>query len=115
MDTETVEPIEMISPPQLTDSRAVPVSGVLQRKIRGMRRKFLLVAAVSGFAAAVGAAVALLMVGTLLNWWLTLGREVRAIMLAVDGIVFLWIGARYIVRPILSAPDDDMLALMVER
>ncbi len=115
MDTETIEPIEMISAPRLTDSPTAPDSVVLQRKIRGMRRKFLLVVAGSGFAAAVVAVAVLLTVGMLLDWRLTFGREARTILLAIDSIVFLWIVVHTIVRPILSIPDDDTLALMVER
>ena len=106
MDTETTEPFEMNSPSPLI---------VLQRKICRMRRKFLLVAAGGGFAAAIGTLVALLAVGIFLDWRLALGPQARAIMLIIDSTVFVFIIARYIVQPLVSAPDDDMLALMVER
>jgi len=114
MDVKTIEPIEMISAPRLTDSPVTPDTVVLKRKIRGMRRKFRLVVAGSGFAAAMAAVAVLLTVGMLMDLWLTFGREARAILLGIDGIVFLWIVVRTFVRPILSIPDDDTLALMVE-
>jgi hypothetical protein len=105
----------MTSASQLIDPLAVRESAVLQQKIRGMRCRLLLVAMGSGLAAAVAAAMALLTVGMLLDWWLTLSRQTRAIMLAVDGAAIIWMIARHMIHPILSAPDDDMLALMVER
>jgi hypothetical protein len=91
------------------------MSSLLQSKIDTVRRKHSIVAATRGVAALVAAAILLLAFGMIMDWAFELPRVVRVALLAVDLTVLTYIFLTYVLAPIIWGPDDDELALMVER
>ena len=97
------------------ETRQVPPSTMLLARIASVRRKFVNTAAGTGVSMAVGALVILVGVGMLLDWWLDLPRAVRALLLVVElGAVGLLVW-RFIYTPLSRQPEDDVVALMVEK
>ena len=97
------------------ETRQVPPSTMLLARIASVRRKFVNTAAGTGVSMAVGALVILVGVGMLLDWWLDLPRAVRALLLLVElGAVGLLVW-RFIYTPLSRQPEDDVVALMVEK
>ena len=104
--------------PDLLDKPASPIlssSPVLQGKLDALRRKHLNVAAGTGAARIVSALVLMLAVGMSLDYWLDLAWGVRAVLLVVTSAVGCSLAAFKIILPFLNQPDDDSLALMVEK
>jgi hypothetical protein len=93
----------------------VQPSPLLQRKINGLRRRHLAVAVLTGISMAVAVAIELLALAMFFDWWLDLPWGLRFISLLVQAGIFTFLVLRMIVRPLLRQPDDDELALMVER
>lgn len=91
------------------------MSQILQSKIETVRRKNSLVSATRGLAACVAAGILLLALGMIIDWVFELPRIVRVALLAVDLTVLTYIFLTYVLAPIIWGPDDDELALMVER
>jgi hypothetical protein len=99
----------------IEEPRPIATSAVLQRKIDAVRRKQ---GAVNlGTAAAItGLVVAgFLALGMVADWWWELPRWGRALVLLAHLSALAWVGGRFVVRPLRRRPDDDVLALMVER
>ena len=69
----------------------------------------------TGIATAVVVAIELLALAMFMDWWLDLPWGVRLALLAAQFTVFSYIFLRMIVAPILRQPDEDELALMVEK
>lgn len=96
-------------------SESLQPSTFLATKIAAVRRKQTAVAAGTGIGIAVGVFVILLAVAMLLDWWLDFPRGLRAISLTlILGIagVLVW---RYVITPVRRQPDDDAVALTVEK
>jgi hypothetical protein len=91
------------------------MSRILQAKLSSVRRKHVLVAVATGLCAALAAGVLCLAAGMLLDYWLTLSSTWRAAFMAVDVAVVVWILLYAVFAPILFGPDDDEIALMVEK
>jgi hypothetical protein len=91
------------------------MSQLLLSKISAVRAKHSAVAVGTGLAMAVTALVLGLAVGMLLDWWLDLPRWVRAGFLAIDLAMLVAIVVNTIVLPIVGGPDDDEIALRVEK
>src|SRR6185503_6466913 len=72
-------------------------------------------AALTGAAMAVGVAVELLALALFFDWWLDLPWAVRLLLLIGQAAVFGYILLRFVVTPMIKRPDDDELALMVEK
>src|SRR5262245_21642664 len=100
---------EVVEPPQ------VKPSPLLQQKIEAVRRKQVGISAGTGLAILICAVVVLLGVQMLLDWWLDLSWAGRAGFLALNGCIFAYISFQYILTPILKKPDDDAVALTVEK
>ena len=99
-------------PPHSTE---VMPSALLAEKISAVRRKQLSVATGTGAGRAVGAFIILLAVVMLVDWWLDCPLAVRGLLLAVVlGATFALVW-RFIITPIRRQPDDDAIALMVEK
>lgn len=101
-----------------TPSPAVPnvqPSALLKAKIDALRRKHLFVAIATGAAMAVAVSVELLALAMFLDWWLELPWGVRLVSLLLQIGVLGYIAWRFILTPWLNQPDDDGLALMVEK
>jgi hypothetical protein len=95
---------------------ALPASsGLLQDKIAALRRRHLSVAVLTGLSMAAVVSIELLALAMFLDWWLDLPRAIRAVLLLGQIGVFTYIIARYVAWPMLRQPDDDELALLVER
>jgi len=93
----------------------VQPSALLREKISALRRRHLAVAVLTGVSMAVAVAIELLALAMFFDWWLDLPWGLRLISLLVQAIVFTFILLRMVIRPVLLQPDDDDLALMVER
>ena len=91
------------------------MSRLIGEKLDAVRTRLALVSAGCGASMALGAFVAALGVSMLLDFWLDLGWWSRAALLAANLATVAAIGARHIAIPLLFGPDDDELALMVER
>lgn len=91
------------------------MSDLLASKIAAVRARHLAVAVGRGVAAMVGAAVLMLAGGMLLDLFLELPRWARAGLLAIDLAVLTYLLLAHVLFPVLFGPDDDELALRVER
>jgi hypothetical protein len=98
-----------------TSESPVQPSALLTEKISAVRRKHVGVAAGTGAAIAMGAFLILLAITMLLDWWLDFPLAARAVMLAwvlgVTGLI-VW---QFVATPLLHQPDDDTVALTVEK
>src|SRR5436190_4009367 len=90
-------------------------STFLGAKIAAVRRKQTAVAAGTGIGMAVGVFVILLAVAMLLDWWLDFPRAARAVSLTLILGITGALAWRYVVTPIRRQPDDDAVALTVEK
>ena len=95
-------------------SRIIP-SRLLVEKIAAVRRKHVGVAAGTGAGMAVGAFVILLAIAMLLDWWIDFPLWARVLMLAWVLGAMAFIIWRFVITPIRRQPDDDTIALRVER
>jgi hypothetical protein len=102
------------STPVALPAPAVP-SRLLAAKLARLRAKCVATAALTGVAIALGVTVELLALALFADWWLDLAWGVRLVLLFVQAGVFGFILAKFILLPILHPPDDDELALMVEK
>ena len=114
MGAQEVVAVEMRVAPTTVES-AVQRSMLLAEKIAAVRRKHVGVAAGTGAGMAAGAFVILLALTMLLDWWLDFPLAVRAIMLAWIIGVTGFITWRFIITPLREQPDDDAVALAVEK
>src|SRR5689334_1312599 len=93
------------------------MSEIIQTKLSSVRRKQVIVATVTGVAAAVGAFVLLLSLSMLLDFWSSgsgLSFSARAALLAINLAAVAWILLYSVFGPLLYGPDEDEIALMVE-
>ena len=107
-----IEAPEHISPPP---PAAEPRSELLHAKLAALRRKHLSVAVFTGLAMLVVVGVELLALAMFVDWWLDLPWGVRLGLLVGQLGVFTYILLRMVVAPVLRQPEEDELALMVER
>jgi hypothetical protein len=90
-------------------------SVVLGEKISAVRGRQVSVTAGTGAAIVVGAFVILLGVAMALDWWLDSPLTARALtLLAIAGLAG-YAAWRFVLLPILRQPDDDLVALQIER
>ncbi len=94
---------------------AVQPSSFIQAKIDAIRRKQLAVSIFTGAAMALAVGVELLALALFLDWWLELPWGLRLVSLLIQAGVLGYILWRFILEPILDQPDDDELALLVEK
>jgi len=104
------EPIE-VRPPE---SRVEP-SRLLAQRVSALRRLHLAVAVAGGLAIAISVAVELLALELFLDWWLDLAWSFRLVLLLAQAALFASILLRMVIWPLLHRPDDDEVALMIER
>lgn len=96
-------------------AESVPPSAFLNARIAALRRKHVSTAALTGIAMAVGVGVELLALAMFMDWWLDLPWIVRLLLLVGQLAVFSYILTRFVIIPVVRQPDDDDLALMVEK
>jgi hypothetical protein len=104
----------MKNAPNIVEPRLAP-STLLREKISALRRKQVGVAAGTGAGMAAGVLVILLGLTMLLDWWLDCPLGVRAVLLFVTLGVTIALVWRFILTPIRRPPDDDSVALSVEK
>jgi len=92
-------------------------SELLQSHISSIRAKHVMVAVFTGVALAVALIALWTGIAMWIDWSVTRGLPQwgRTLSLAFELVAVAYIIARYIVGPILCAPDDEEIALMVER
>ena len=90
-------------------------SVVLGDKLEALRRRHVSVAVLTGLAMAVVVGLELLALAMFLDWWMELPWAVRLVSLVAQFGVVGVIMARFVLLPILRQPEEDELALMVEK
>jgi hypothetical protein len=90
-------------------------SPMLEEKLRALRRQHVAVAVSTGVAMAVAIGIELLALAMFFDWWIDLPWGIRLVSLILQVSIFTFILLRMVVRPLIRQPDDDELALMVER
>src|SRR5438309_1947847 len=93
----------------------VPPSPLLSAKLAALRRRQVSVSAGTGAALVVAVALVLLGSGMALDWWLDLAWGARAALLALNLGIVIYLIVRQVLHPIVHPPDDDALALLVEK
>jgi len=91
------------------------MSQAIHSKLSQVRGKLGLVSMLTGIAAGVAALALLLAATMLVDWWIELPMPVRTAMLVIDVAVVGFLAFKYVIAPIAFGPDDDEVALMVER
>jgi hypothetical protein len=94
---------------------AVQPSALLLGKLAALRRRHVAVAVLTGLAMIVAVSIELGALAMFFDWWLNLPYGLRLLSLIVQLAVFTFILLKMVVHPFLRQPDDDDLALMVER
>ena len=90
-------------------------SPFLAAKITALRRKQVATVALTGAAMALGVGVELLALAMFFDWWLDLAWGVRLLLLLAQTGIMTYLLLRFVVAPLLHPPDEDELALMVEK
>ena len=90
------------------------MSPLLHTKIAAVRSKQTLLAAAHGFAYMAAAAVVLLGLTMVVDYFVEFPRWARAALLAVDLTVLTYILLWYVVAPFVFGPDDEAIALLVD-
>jgi hypothetical protein len=93
----------------------IETSALLADKISAVRRKHTAVAVGTGAGIVVGTFIILLAASMLLDWWLDLPLWLRAILLVVILGVTSALAWRFVVTPVRRQPDDDDIALAIEK
>jgi hypothetical protein len=101
---------ERIEPP-----RGAASSSLLREKVDSLRRRHVSVLAATGLAMAIVVAIELIALAMFLDWWLDLPWGIRVVSLAAQVGVLGYILARFVLLPLWRQPDEDELALMVEK
>lgn len=91
------------------------MSDLLHTKLATVRRKRAAVAVATAVGAAAGLVVLSAAVTMTADWWFELSFTVRAAILAIELAAALTILVRRAVLPLVAPPDDDEVALTVER
>ena len=90
-------------------------SRLLRAKLDALGRRHVAVHALTGLAMALVVGLELLALAMFLDWWLELPWGLRLVSLIAQLGVLGYILVRFILLPIVSRPDEDQLALMVEK
>jgi hypothetical protein len=109
------EMIDTLETPAKPEGASAPPSALLARKIAGLRRRHVVIAVLTGFAIAVSVGIELLALEMFIDWWLDLRWSTRLVLLLAQAAVQAYILVRLVIVPILRQPDDDEVALMIER
>ncbi len=87
---------------------------VIERKLRRARRRYLLAHSLDGAAEVVLWAAGLGAVSLAVDYTFHLEPLGRLLLLVVYGALLLLVVGRWLLGPLVGAPDDDELALKVE-
>ena len=101
--------------PVILDSQPVAPSLLLRNKLAALRRRHVAVSTGTGAALVVAVALVLVAIAMTLDWWLDLAWGARAALLAFNLGIVIYLLTRHVLHPILHPPEDDTLALEVEK
>ena len=90
-------------------------SALLAAKLQGLRRRHVSVAMLTGVAIAAVTGIELLALAMFLDWWLELSWIWRLLSLLAQVSVLGYLLGLLVIRPWWRRPDEDELALMVEK
>lgn len=102
-------------PSRAAPTPAVAPSAVLGGKLAVLRRKHAAVTVLTGVALALVVGVEVLALAMFLDWWLDLAWGVRLALLLAQMLALGYLLTRYVFTPLARRPDEDELALMMER
>lgn len=113
----------MIAAPEPAAAARVPApaapaparSPLLDQRIEALRRRHVAVQVWTGLAMALVVTIELMALAMFLDWWLELPWGVRLVSLVAQASVLGYILVREVAAPLLRQPDEDELALMVEK
>lgn len=105
---------------QSTESASLPKvpgapAGVLSSQLVTLRRRHVGVAVLTGLSILVVISVELLALALFVDWWVELPWALRLVSLLVQGAVATYLLLTMVITPLVRQPDEDELALMVER
>lgn len=90
-------------------------AGVLSSQLVTLRRRHVGVAVLTGLSILVVISVELLALALFVDWWVELPWALRLVSLLGQGAVATYLLLTMVVAPLVRQPDEDELALMVER
>lgn len=90
-------------------------SARLRASLAGLRLRHVGVAVLTGLAILVVISVELLALALFVDWWVELSWTLRLVSLLVQGAVATYLLLTMVITPLVRQPDEDELALMVER
>ena len=93
----------------------LPASAALSERLDALRRRHVLVATLTGLALTAVVCLEGLALVMFLDWWLELPWAVRLISLFAQAGLLTFLLVNHVVLPLLRQPDEDELALMVEK
>jgi hypothetical protein len=96
-------------------ANAPPASALLSQRLDALRRRHVQVATLTGLALAAVVSLELLALAIFLDWWLELPWGVRLVSLFAQAGLLTFLLVNHVVIPLLRQPDEDELALMVEK
>ncbi|MBK7998540.1 MAG: hypothetical protein IPK15_07440 [Verrucomicrobia bacterium] len=89
--------------------------GVLSSQLVTLRRRHVGVAVLTGLSILVVIGVELLALALFVDWWVELPWALRLVSILVQGAVATYLLLTMVITPLVRQPDEDELALMVER
>jgi len=89
--------------------------GVLSSQLVTLRRRHVGVAVLTGLSILVVIGVELLALALFVDWWVELPWALRLVSILVQGAVATYLLLTMVIAPLVRQPDEDELALMVER
>ncbi len=99
----------------IANPSSVGPSAILGERLADLRRRQVGVAVLTGFSMALVISVEVLAVALFLDWWVELPWAVRLFSLLAQAGLLGWLLFGQVLRPILRQPNEDELALMVEK
>src|SRR5256885_12469774 len=90
-------------------------SRFLEAKLAALRRKAVTTSVLTGLAITVGVGVELLALAIFFDWWLDFSWALRLVLLLAQAGVTTGLLIWLVARPIIDQPNEDDLALWVEK
>lgn len=109
------ETLELAEQARWREEFPVRPSALLNGKIAALRRRHVAVAVLTGLAIAISVAVELLALEIFADWWMDLPWSIRLVLLLAQAVVLVSILIRMVLLPLVRQPDEDEVALMVEK
>lgn len=101
--------------PTIETSHPARPSPLLRERLATLRQRHVTVAVLTGFSISLVVALELLAVAMFADWWLELPWALRAVSLGAQLGLFGYLLWAFVLTPVLRQPDEEELALMVEK